>query len=287
MVISCLILAVVNLNNIHQLAEGALSESAELAYETRITAHRGSSVEYPENTIPAFEAAIDCGADWVELDVQQTADGVLIVMHDSNLYRTTGLNKDVWEVTYDEIRELDAGSHKGEEFADVRISTLEEVLETLKGRVFLNIELKPTGHETDFVKQVIDLINQYEMADECMLASMSYKILTEAKEYDSNIRTIYVMTSSYGYFADLEDVDVFSVKHSYITEYIVESVHLQGKQICAWTVNSQKTMERMINMGVDNLITDKPLLARQKVFEMENSTLINQYIDMLLTMFRR
>ena len=287
MVISCLILAVVNLNNIHQLAEGALSESAELAYETRITAHRGASVEYPENTIPAFEAAIDCGADWVELDVQQTADGVLIVMHDSNLYRTTGLNKDVWEVTYDEIRELDAGSHKGEEFADVRISTLEEVLETLKGRVFLNIELKPTGHETDFVKQVIDLINQYEMADECMLASMSYKILTEAKEYDSNIRTIYVMTSAYGYFADLEDVDVFSVKHSYITEYIVESVHLQGKKICAWTVNSQKTMERMINMGVDNLITDKPLLARQKVFEMENSTLINQYIDMLLTMFHR
>ncbi len=287
MAVSCLVLIVVNLNNIHRLADGGLRSSAELAHETQVTAHRGASAEYPENTLPAFEAAADYGADWIELDVQQTSDGVLIVMHDTNLYRTAGLDKNVWDVTYEEIRELDVGSHKGAEFADVRICTLAEVLETLKGKANLNIELKPTGHEEHFVEQVIDLINEYDMADECMVASMSYRVLTDAKAYDSNIRTIYVMKSAYGYFADLENVDVFSVKHSYITEHIVQSVHLQGKQILAWTVNSKKTMERMINMGVDNLITDKPLTARQKVFEMANSTVINKYIDMLLTLFHQ
>ncbi len=285
MSVSCLFLILLNLNNIDQLAEGALRDATELAYQTKITAHRGASDEYPENTIPAFEAAIDYGADWLEIDVQQTADGVLIVMHDSNLYRTTGVDRNIWEVTYDEIKDLDAGSYMGEEFADVRISTLEEVLELCKGRIYLNIELKPTGHETNFVKQVVDLIREYEMMDECMLASMSYGALVEAKEYEENIQTIYVMKTVYGYFADLENVDVFSVKNTYITENIVESVHLQGKLICAWTVNSLKTMERMIDMGVDNLITDQPLKARQKVFEMENSTIINHYVNMLFSLF--
>lgn len=285
MAVSCLFLVILNLNNIKQLTDGVLRDSAQIAYETKITAHRGASADYPENTMPAFEAAIDYGADWLEIDVQQTADGVLIVMHDSNLYRTTGVDRDIWEASYDEIKDLDAGSYMGEEFCDVRISTLEEVLELCKGRINLNIELKPTGHETDLVKQVVDLIYEYEMADDCMLASMSYGALVEAKEYAPDIRTIYVMKTVYGYFADLEDVDVFSIKNTYITERIVESVHLEGKLICAWTVNSLRTMEKMIDMGVDNLITDQPLRARQKVFEMENSTIINEYVQMLLSLF--
>lgn len=286
MAISCLFLVVLNLNNIKQLTDGVLRDSTELAYETKITAHRGASAEYPENTIPAFEAAIDYGADWLEIDVQQTADGVLIVMHDSNLYRTTGVDKNVWEVTYDEIRDLDAGSYMGEEFCDVRISTLEEVLDLCKNRININIELKPTGHETDFVKQVVDLIHEYEMVDECMIASMSYGALVETKEYDPRIQTIYVMKTVYGYFADLEAVDVFSIKNTYITERTVESIHLEGKLVCAWTVNSLKTMEQMIDIGVDNLITDQPLRARQKVFEMENSTVINEYVQLLLSLFQ-
>ncbi len=285
MAVSCLFLVILNLNNIKQLTEGALRDSAQLAYETKITAHRGASADYPENTMPAFEAAIDYGADWLEIDVQQTADGVLIVMHDSNLYRTTGVDRNIWEVTYDEIKDLDAGSYMSEEFCDVRISTLEEVLELCKGRIHLNIELKPTGHETDFVKQVVDLVHAYEMTDECMIASMSYGALVEVKEYAPDIQTIYVMKTVYGYFADLEAVDVFSIKNTYITERIVESIHLEGKLICAWTVNSLRTMEKMIDMGVDNLITDQPLRARQKVFEMENSTIINEYVQMLLSLF--
>lgn len=285
MLAAVLVLIILNINNIHHLADGTLSHSMEIAYVTEVTAHRGDSAEHPENTMVAFESAIDSGTDWIELDVQQTADGQIIVMHDSNLLRTTGVDRNIWEVTYDEIKDLDAGSYMGEEFSDVRISTLPEVLEACRGRVKLNIELKPNGHETDLVRQVVDIINEYDFAEDCVLASMSYGTLVDVKEYDSNIYTVLVMGTAYGYFADLNYVDAFSIKNTYITQAIVQSIHLQGKKVYAWTVNSEKTMERMVGMGVDNLITDQPLRARKKVFEMENSTIINQYIHMLTSLF--
>ena len=285
MLLAMSVLILMNINNIYHLAEGALSDSVELAHMIEITAHRGDSAEHPENTMVAFESAIDCGCEWIELDVQQTADGEIIVMHDSNLLRTAGIDKNVWEVTYDEIRDLDIGSYMDKEFADVRISTLSEVIEACQGRIKLNIEIKPTGHETDLVERVVDMIHEYHLEDDCVVASMSYGSISRVKECDSNISTVFVMKTAYGYFADLEAADAFSIKNTYITQNIVESIHLQGKQVYAWTVNSGRTMERMYDMGVDNLITDKPLFARTKVFEFENSTIINQYIKMLTSLF--
>lgn len=286
MLFSMLLLLVLNIRNLMHLADGALSEKTQIGHVTEVTAHRGYSSDYPENTMPAFEAAVDAGADWIELDVQQTADGVIIISHDENLYRTTGRDINIWETDYETIRGLDAGSFKGEEFAGVTLCTLAEVMEAFRGRVHLNIELKPTGYETGFVEQVIDLIHEYGYEEDCVVASMSYSVLREAKEYDEEIRTVYVMRSAYGYFADLEWVDAFSVRYNYVTERVVQSVHVQGKQIYVWTVNSKGNMERMIAIGVDNLITDRPLNAKQTVFELENSTILNQYIEMLISLFR-
>lgn len=286
MLLSMFVLLVLNINNLMRMADGALSEKTQLGHVTEVTAHRGDSADYPENTMIAFEAAVNAGADWIELDVQQTADGVIIVSHDENLYRTTGEDVNVWETDYETLCTLDAGRYKGEEFTGVGLCTLAEVMEAFRGRVHLNIELKPTGHETGFVEQVIDLIHEYGYEEDCVLASMTYSVLRDAKEYDEEIRTVYVMPSAYGYFADLEWVDAFSVRYNYVTERMVQSIHLRGKQIYVWTVNSRRNMEHMIQIGVDNLITDQPLNARQTVFELENSSLLNQYIEMLTSLFR-
>lgn len=285
MLITILILIVVNMRNVERLAQGALSDATSIAHRTDITAHRGYSSTYPENTLQAFEAAMDSGADWIELDVQQTADGEIIVMHDSDFKRTAGLGRNVWEMNYDEIRELDVGKWKGEEFAGTGVSTLAEVLELCHGRIRLNIEIKPTGHERDFVSRVIDLIREYDYEGDCVVASMSYRVLEEVKNYDGGIETVYVMRSVYGSFYELQYADNYSIRSNYITSHMVENIHAQGKKIYAWTVNTERTMERMLQFGVDNLITDYPVMARQKVFEAENSTVLSRYVRMLTKWF--
>jgi glycerophosphoryl diester phosphodiesterase len=93
-----------------------------------IMAHRGYSAKAPENTLPAFKMCMDEGFSAAELDVQMLGDGTIIVMHDDNLKRTTGLNKNVWEVTYDEIKDLDNGAFFDKAFEGTRIPTLDEVL---------------------------------------------------------------------------------------------------------------------------------------------------------------
>ena len=116
------------------------------AGQTMVMAHRGDSVDAPENTLPAFQAAIDHGADAAEMDVQMTKDGTIVVMHDSSIDRTSTGSGNIWEVTYDEIKNLDNGSFFSPEFSDTRIPTLDQVIKLCKGKLYLNIEIKRTGH---------------------------------------------------------------------------------------------------------------------------------------------
>lgn len=281
-----LVLVVLNVRNVQRLADGAFSDATAIAHMTEVTAHRGYSSDYPENTMPAFLAAIDSGADWIELDVQQSADGEVVVMHDTNFRRTAGVNRNVWEMDYSEIAELDVGRFWSPEFAGTGVSTLAEVLEECAGRIRLNIEIKPTGHETDLVLRVVSLIEEYDCVEDCVIASMSYRVLAEAKALNAEVQTVYVMGSAYGHFADLEAADHFSVRYNYITANMVEEIHAQGKELYAWTLNTQSGMEQMIMLGVDNLITDQPETARRVIFETESSTVLNRYIKMLTEWFQ-
>lgn len=286
LLLAVLMLVIVNVRNVQRMADGAFSDATEIAHMTEVTAHRGYSSDYPENTMPAFLAAIDAGADWIELDVQQCADGEVVVMHDSNFRRTAGVDRNVWEMDYSEIATLDVGTFWSPEFAGACVSTLAEVLDECCGRVKLNIEIKPTGYETDLTARVVSLIEEYDCMEECVIASMSYDVLSEAKELNPEIQTVYVMRSAYGHFADLEDADNFSVRYNYITESMVEEVHAQGKEVYAWTLNTQNGMEQMLELGVDNLITDQPETAQRVIFETESSSVLNRYIKMLTDWFK-
>lgn len=285
LLLAVLALVVLNIRNVQRLTAGVFSDATEIAHITEVTAHRGYSSDYPENTMPAFLAAIDAGADWIELDVQQTADGEIVVMHDSNFMRTAGIDRNVWEMDYSEAAALDIGGYKAAEFEGTRISTLAEVLEECGGWIKLNIEIKPTGHETDMVERVVSLIQEYEYTEDCVIASMSYSVLEQVKALDKEIETVYVMRSAYGHFADLECADNFSVRYNYVTRHMVDEVHTQGKELYAWTVNEQGSMEQMLSHGVDNLITDQPETARRVIFETESSTVLNRYIKMLTNWF--
>ena len=140
--------------------------------QTEVTAHRGSSRMAPENTMAAIEAAMEEMADYSEIDVQTTADGIVVVCHDLNLKRVAGVDRRLGTMTYDQVSRLDVGSHFSPRFAGERIPTLEEVLEACKGRMKLNIELKNIGNSSSLPEQVAALVREYGMEDQCVITSV-------------------------------------------------------------------------------------------------------------------
>jgi len=260
---------------INGLVNNKYNLNIEYVRNMEVTAHRGASVLYPENTMSAFIGAKELGADWVELDVQQTKDKQIIVSHDTNFKRVTGVDLNSWEATYEEISKLDAGSFKDEKFKGEKIPLLEDVIKWAKdNNMKLNIELKPTGNETDFEKQVVDLIKQYNFENDCVVTSQNYKVLENVKEVDKDIITVYVMSLAFGDITKLDKADYFSIEATSITEEMVSKIHNQGKQIYGWTVNTEEGINKMINLNVDNIITDDITLGKKLVAQSKNGNLI-------------
>ena len=164
----------------------------------------------PENTISAMEYAIEAMADYAEIDVQETKDGEIVLLHDNNLKRVTGLNANIWNLTYDEVSQLDAGIKFHKKFRGEKIPTLNEVIECCKGKIRLNIEIKYNGHNSQIVKKVVKIIEDQGFEDSCVLTSMNYKFLEQAKELNPKITTGYTMSMIYGDLSKLTAAD-FSV----------------------------------------------------------------------------
>ena len=259
-----------------------ISVQIEYVRTMEVTAHRGASASYPENTMAAFEGAKELGSDWIELDVQQSRDGQIFVMHDTNFLRTAGINRNTWEMDYDEIRMLDVGSFFGSGFEGERAPLLSEVIAfAKKNGIGLNIEMKPTGHEHGFERQVAEMIEAEEFWDKCVVTSQIYSVLEEMKACDSRIRTVYVMSLAYGEINRLAAADHFSIEASSITEKLVSDIHNAGKEIYAWTVNTEESINRMIELNVDNIITDDVTLAKECIFLSKTSDVVAEYVRWL------
>jgi len=268
------------------LYKGSYNLNIEHIRRQEVTAHRGSSIHYPENTMSAFMAAKEEGADWIELDVQQTRDGKIIVMHDTNFKRTAGVNKHAWELTYEEIKDFDVGSFKDKKFKGEHVPLLEEVIKFAKeNNIKLNIELKPTGHEENFEKNVIDIINKYSFQNSCVVTSQIYEVLKNVKEYDFHIKTVYVMSLAYGDIPALQEADHFSIEATSVTQNLVDRVHKEGKELYVWTVNTEENIRKMIKLKVDNIITDNIELAKETIYSSRTSNLINEYIEFIDRIF--
>ena len=250
---------------------------------TEVTAHRGSSMQAPENTLPAIEEAIQEMADFAEIDVQTTSDGVIVVCHDLNLDRLAGVDRQVGEMTFEELRKLDVGSWFSPEFAGTQIPTLEEVLELAKGRIKLNIELKNIGKNTDLPERVAELIHQHEMEDQCVITSVSLSYLKRVKAADENLHTGYILPAAYGRYYEDDSFDFISIRSSFVTAGLLERAHAAGKVVHAWTVDSRSEMRRMKSLDVDNIITDYPALAREILEDKEATAGLLEMIRAVLS----
>lgn len=257
---------------------------SHLAADTEITAHRGGAWKAPENTISALQYTIDSGADYAEIDVQETKDGELILLHDDSLKRTAGVKKNVWDMTLKQVEKLHAGASFHKKFRGEKIPEFTEVLKFCKGRLDLNIEIKYNGKNKGIVNKVVRAIKENHFEDHCIVTSMNYQFLKQIKKTAPEIRTGYIMTMTYGGVQGMEAADFFSVKHTYVDEKFVTQAHALGKEVHVWTVNYKGDAKRMLDMGVDNIITDDPIMVR-KVQNRESGSSTG-YVELLRYAFR-
>jgi glycerophosphoryl diester phosphodiesterase len=226
----------------------------------QVTAHRGHARAAPENTLSAIRKAIASGADYAEVDVQLTADDVIVVVHDRDLMRVAGDPRRVEELTYDQIRKLDVGSWFDRSFAGERVPTLAEVIELSRGRVRLNIELKFFGPDRRLARAVTRLVRELNFESECLITSFNYDALPEVRRDSPRLRTGLIVAKSLGDVSQLE-VEALSIRAGALTDRMLRAAHRQGMEVHVWTVNDAREMARLIQRGVDNILTSDPDLA--------------------------
>ena len=272
----------VGLFYIYDLVRNGSELSEELLIETEITAHRGSSRTAPENTIPAIEAAVEEMADSVEIDVQMTADGVVVLGHDASLKRVAGVNRSIASMTFEELEKLDVGSWFSSEYAGTRIPSLSEVLELCSQKTSLNIEIKYVGKNSELPEKTAEMVREYGMENQCVITSTNLSYLKRVKEALPEIRTGYIISAAYGNFYSSEDVDFISIRSGFVTSALMQNAHEQGKAVYAWTVNTKSELERLTLLGVDGIIPDRPVLAREIVYREEATESLFEYLKLVL-----
>ncbi len=226
-----------------------------------IVAHRGAAGKAPENTLAAVRQAIADGADWVEIDVQETADGRVIVVHDSDFMKLAGVPTKVWEGSFEEIRRIDVGGWFAPEFAGERVPTLEEVLEAVRGRAGLVIELKYYGHDQALEQRVVDLVEAAGLADQVAVMSLKNDGIRKIRALRPAWTVGLLSAKAVGDLTRV-DADFLAVNTGMARRGFIRRAHAAGKQVFVWTVNDPVAMSRMISLGVDGVITDEPEMAR-------------------------
>ncbi|MBN2007792.1 glycerophosphodiester phosphodiesterase [candidate division KSB1 bacterium] len=229
-----------------------------------ITAHRGASGLAPENTMSAMIKAIECGSDFAELDVQETKDGQIVLLHDETLLRTANIPKGMWELNYADLKDVNVGSWFSDEFKGEPVPTLADVIDTVHGKMKLNIELKMNGHEQQLEERTLVIIEEKNFIQNCVVTSFKFSAIDKVRKLNPAIKVGYIFSKM------PDDVDVFtanvdllSVNHKLVDKAFVDKAHANGKEVHVYTVNEPNEMKHFIELGVDSIITNRPdLLAK-------------------------
>ncbi|CAI6082784.1 glycerophosphodiester phosphodiesterase [Cohnella sp. JJ-181] len=227
-----------------------------------IAAHRGDAADAPENSLQSVVSAIDKGMTAVELDVQLTKDGVVVLHHDPNLRRMAGVNARVSELTYAQVSALDIGEDENGEL--VRIPTLGEVLDTAHGRIKLLIDLKPYGAGEALAREVVRLIQESDMAQEAYIQSFDGDALRYIRSLDPDIKIGRILYFALGDLSAL-DVDFYTIEQVMLTKQLVKQAHAGGREVWVWTVNDRRDLKEVLKFQIDGIITDNPVTAQSMV----------------------
>lgn len=231
-------------------------------------AHRGASGHAPENTIAAFDKAFEMKADYIEIDVQMTADGRLVAIHDTTLDRTTNGTGFVGDFTLEELRALDAGSWFGEQFAGEQIPTFEEILDRYRGKIGILIELKSPelypGVEEKVAAALIERNMHRPNNEAIIIQSFNHESVQKSKALVPNIPHGVLTGVTWAMVTDEQlaefatYADYFNPNMNIVTHELVARVHGEGMKIYPYTVRTQGQADNLFELGVDGIITDFP-----------------------------
>ena len=236
-----------------------------------IVAHRGFSANYPENTMTAFKAGVDAGAQMVELDVHMTRDRELVVIHDDTVNRTTNGKGPVDEYTLPKLKNLDAGHWFHPRFAGEQIPTLKEVLRQLSHRVLINIEIKSEYGQNPLVlgaieEGVLDLLKREDVFAAVLISSFDPWIIENIKRTNDSLAVAFISKTTEGEKTVnfCRGLNVFSFHPHFLSvdKELVKRMHAAGIQVFPYNVNSELEFQRLIDTGADGLITAEPLLFK-------------------------
>lgn len=235
-----------------------------------IVAHRGASGYCPENTMAAFEKAVELNVDSIELDIRLTKDGIPVICHDAKIKRTSNGEGYIHELTLEELKQYDFGSWYGADFEGERIPTLEEVLIFLKEHdVKLNIEIKNGPILQDNIEEeMLRLVSKYDFNDRVWVSSFDHQSLKKVTDLDENIRVGFIfhlnLVKMFDYI-DNSGIEPYSIhpNYFYITKEMIAEAHKRNYKVFAYTVDDIAVGEKYEEMGVDGMVTNKPLAYKQ------------------------
>ena len=237
-----------------------------------VFAHRGAREVAPENTMAAFQAALAMSADGIELDVMLSADGIPVVIHDFTLERTTNGQGPVGAQTLAQLQALDAGSHFALRFQGERISTLAQVLDAFGGSLRINIELKSyTLVQTGLEATVARLAAQRGLVSSVIVSSFSPLSLWRMRRINPHIARGLLYERHMPFFlrrawaAPLLGLEAVHPEAGMVNAAYMRWAKRKEYRVNVWTVNEPAEMERLLDLGVDTLITDRPDVARRIV----------------------
>lgn len=235
----------------------AVVQGFEVPQPARVTAHRGASEAAPENTLPAIREAVRAGADLVEVDVRQTADGALVLVHDAGLLRTAGVPMTVADTTLEALRRLDVGRWFHPRFAGEPVPTLGDAIEAVRGRAGLYVDIKPNPLTPGLTRDVVDALRAAGFIEHAVIASAYPAVLAEARRRAPGVTTALLAQWLLGPL-DRSGFDALGLRHNRIDADVLAAARRHRHELHAWTVNRERDMRRLLVLGVDNIITDRP-----------------------------
>lgn len=232
-----------------------------------VLGHRGAMGHAPENTLVSFQKAIELQADMTELDIHLSKDGKLIVMHDPSVDRTTDGTGLVADLTVPELKDLDAGSWFGPEYAGAKVPVLHEVMELVKGKIKLNIEIKAgkAGGYTGIVDLMVAEIERLDMVDQVVVSTFHRPYLLELRRKAPHINAAYLYSKAFDApWLEAEEQGWDLHPHqSLVDEELVDEAHARGIIVRAWNPNEAEKMRPLVALGVDGIGTNYPEVLQQ------------------------
>ena len=227
------------------------------APDIAVVGHRGGPDDTAvENSMEAVEQSITAGAGYVEMDIQRTRDGQYVVFHDENFSRFTHERRAVHEMTLAEIRELDLGEKSNGRFSNVRVPTLEELLERTRGRIGIFLELKGRSADQQMADDAVAAVKRHDMLDRVVVISLKYELITGIEERHPEVTSGFIYFLSFGDTAHLVG-DYLILEEDAATSDTITQIHEAGKRAAVWTVNTEESMQKFVNWPVDAVITDR------------------------------